>query len=231
MIESALIARRNAAKLLMGPLAALYISIPGAGATAEADARTHADDEQEKATAERVAKKVEKAKTKSHDAREADEAVRHFNEEVAEYARLHNQELKKVGQVNSDAGQKALAGAIIARRGKARQGDLFIMEIQPLFRRLVAEQLKGPDTHAAQKAVVEGNPGHDEDSPPVTVAVNAPYPRGATRSTVPPSVLLTLPKLPDCLNYLFVGKNLILIDAAAQVIVDYLPAAVPELIQ
>ena len=225
MIESPLIARRNATLLLLGPLAAWCVYVPATGAVEVAD------DEQEKATAERVAKKVEKAKHKSHEARERDEAVRHFEEEVADYVRLHDREVTRVGQVESEAGQKALAGAIIARRAKARQGDLFIVEIQPLFRKLIAEQLKGPDTQAAQKAVVEGNPGHDEDSPPVAVAVNAPYPRGAARSTVPTSVLLTLPKLPDCLNYLFVGRNLILIDAVAQVIVDFLPAAAPELIK
>jgi hypothetical protein len=222
MTESPLIARRNATRLLMGPLAALCISVPVTGA---------ADHDEQENVAERVAKKVEKAKHMSPEARLPGEALRHFEAVVAEYARLHDRELKKVGQVESDAAQKALAGALIARRGKARQGDLFVVEIQPLFRRLIAEQLKGPDTQAAQKAVVEGNPGHDEDSPPVAVAVNAPYPRGATRSTVPPSVLLTLPKLPDCLNYLFVGRNLILIDAGAQVIVDFLPAAAPELIQ
>jgi len=223
MIETALIARRNATRMLMGPLAAWCASVPVVGAMAE--------EEQEKATAERVAKKVEKAKHKSHETHETDEAVRHFQEEVAEYVKLHDREVRRIGQVDSEAGQKALAAAIIARRPKARQGDLFNVEVQPLFRRLIAEQLKGPDTHAAQKAVVEGNPGHDEDSPPIAVAVNAPYPRGAARSTVPPSVLLTLPKLPDCLNYLFVGRNLILIDAAAQVIVDFLPAAAPELIK
>src|SRR6187549_3661607 len=103
MIESSLIARRNATRLLIGPLAALWVSAPLAVA----------GDDQDKAAAERVAKKVEKAKHKSREAREADEAVRHFEEEVAEYARLHDREVKRVGQVDSEAGQKALAGAII----------------------------------------------------------------------------------------------------------------------
>ena len=223
MIETPLIARRKATRLLMGPLAAFCIPVP-----ATHFAAPH-EEEQEKVAAEKVAKKVEKAKHKSGEDRKTTEALRHFEKEVAEYARLHDRELRKVGPVETPAAQKALAGAIIARRGKARQGDLFVAEIQPLFRRLIGEQLVGPDTQAARKAVVEGNPGHDEDSPPVAVVVNTPYPPGASRSTVPPSVLLTLPPLPDCLNYLFVGRTLILIDAAAQVIVDFLPTAAPEL--
>ncbi len=38
--------------------------------------------------------------------------------------------------------------------------------------------------------------GTEKDSVPVVVRVNAEYPLGAPRSTVPPSVLLTLPPLP-----------------------------------
>ncbi len=226
MTESPLIARRQANRLLLGPLAAFCVSVPVKGRADLVDF-----DEQEKTAAARVATKVEKAKEETHDDEEEREALQHFAKEVAEYARLHDRERRKIGAVESDAAQKALAGAIIAQRGKARQGDLFVREVQPVFRRRIAGQLQGPDTQAARKAVIEGNPGHDEDSPPVSVVVNAPYPRGATRSTVPPSVLLTLPLLPDCLNYLFVGRNLILIDATAQFIVDFLPAAAPELIQ
>ena len=61
------------------------------------------------------------------------------------------------------------------------------------------------------------------------VRVNAEYPLGAPRSTVPPSVLLTLPPLPACLHYRFVGRDLILVDSVAQLIVDFLPAAAPDL--
>jgi len=61
------------------------------------------------------------------------------------------------------------------------------------------------------------------------VHVNGEYPLGAPRSTVPPSVLLTLPPLPECLHYRFVGQDLILVDSVAQLIVDILPAAAPTL--
>lgn len=222
MHASHLIARRHAARLLVGPLAAWCMP---AHALPLPDA-----DAQEKVAAEKVAKKLEKAR-RTREEKENDERIRRFKKEVMEYARLHDRAARKVGPVTSEAAQKALAAALIAHRREARQGELFTPDVQPLFRRLIDEQLKGPDTLAAQKAVVEGNPGHDEDSPQVVVKVNAPYPRGAARSTVPPSLLITLPVLPDCLNYLFVGRTLILVDAAAQVIVDFLPAAAPQLIK
>jgi hypothetical protein len=41
--------------------------------------------------------------------------------------------------------QQALAHAIEATRVKARPGDIFRPQLQPLFRRLIAEQLNGPD--------------------------------------------------------------------------------------
>ena len=52
---------------------------------------------------------------------------------------------------------------------------------------------------------------------------------GWPRSTVPPSVLLTLPPLPPSLHYRFVGRDLILVDSVAQLVVDLLPAAAPDL--
>ena len=55
------------------------------------------------------------------------------------------------------------------------------------------------------------------------------YPLDAPRSTVPPSLLLTLPPLPSSLHYRFVGRDLILLDSVAQLIVDVLPAAAPDL--
>jgi len=55
------------------------------------------------------------------------------------------------------------------------------------------------------------------------------YPLDAPRSTVPPSLLLTLPPLPSSLHYRFVRRDLILVDSVAQLVVDILPAAAPDL--
>ncbi len=180
--------------------------------------------------AAKVEKKMEKALGMARQA----EALRHFEEEVAEYAELHAKQLAKLGShlpadaQGTVAAQKALARAIAAKRAKAKPGDIFLPEVQPLFRRLIAEQLEGPDGLDARKAVLEGNP-EDADSVPVVVRVNAEYPPGAPRSTVPPSLLLTLPPLPACLHYRFVDRDLVLVDSVAQLIVDFLPAAAPDL--
>ena len=213
--------RRGAARLLIGLLAALCLVVPVlAGPSGGPD---------EKSEAAKVAKKVQKALGTAHQAEEEREALRHFQEDVADYADLHAQQLARLTSLEPVAVQEALARAMAAKRAKAEPGDIFRPEVQPLFRRLIAAQLNGPDALDARKAVVEGNPGLEEESVPIVVRVNAVYPLDAPRSTVPPSVLLTLPPLPSSLHYRFVGRDLVLVDSVAQLVVDLLPAAAPDL--
>jgi hypothetical protein len=182
-------------------------------------------------TEARVAQKVEKARRAGLKAeKEAGEALKRFHKEVAEYERLHAAQLARLGTLEPAKVEEALARAIVSKRDDAKPGDLFKRDVQPLFRRLIAEQLKGPDTAAAREAVGEGNPAREEDSVPVPVRVNGAYPSGASRSTVPASLLLALPPLPSCLHYRFVGTDLLLVDSVAQIIVDFLPKAAPALV-
>ena len=64
--------------------------------------------------------------------------------------------------------------------------------------------------------------------PMVEVAVNAVYPDSAPASTVPSSLLLKMPRLPDEVKYGFVGRALILRDTHANVILDFIQDAVPD---
>jgi hypothetical protein len=59
------------------------------------------------------------------------------------------------------------------------------------------------------------------------VVINGQYIPAAPLSTVPPTVLLQLPPLPEELEYRFVGRTLILRDSIANLIVDFIPNAVP----
>ena len=235
MDDHASLARRGAARFLIGLLAALCLAVPvlaGPGETPE--------EKNEAAKAAKVAKKVEKALERARKAEqeplEADRrALRKFHEEVLEYSELQAKQVARLGKPvavdaqDTFAAQQALARSIQSKRDTARQGDIFAPAVAPIFRRLIAEQLKGPDTLDARKAVVEGNPGLEEESVPIVVRVNAVYPLDAPRSTVPPSLLLTLPPLPACLRYQFVGRDLVLVDSVAGIIVDILPAAAPDL--
>ncbi|HEY6555464.1 MAG TPA: hypothetical protein VI669_19055 [Vicinamibacteria bacterium] len=218
--------RRAAARLFTGLGACLCLAAPVLANPATPE---------EKSAAARVARKVEKAAGTARLAKQEREALHDFEEEVEEYAEFHAKQRAKLGpRIAVDAfaliaEQKALAEAIAAKRAKARPGDIFRPEVHPLFRRLIAAQLEGPAALDARRAIRDGNPGQEreEEVVPVVLGVNAPYPPGAPRSSMPPSLLLTLPSLPDCLHYRFVGRDLILLDSVAQLIVDFLPDAVP----
>ena len=232
MDDRASFARRCAGRFLIGPVAALCLAVPVLASPGERP--------DEKSEAAKVAKKVEKALQKARKAAEepveADRrALREFHEEVMDYAELHAKQVARLGEpVAVDAqgyfaAQQALARSIQSKRDTARQGDIFAPAVEPIFRRLLAVEFRGPDGLPARKAVLEGNPGQEDDSVPIVVRVNGEYPIGTPRSTVPPSVLLTLPPLPACLRYQFVGRDLILVDSVAGLIVDFLPAAAPDL--
>jgi hypothetical protein len=206
------------AHLLIAALATLGLALPAAAQPPVAP--------QEKTEAAKVAKKVEKARVTKHQAKEDVEAVARFQKEISKYADLHD---RLIGRLSAERPATAgdLAAALMSARVKAKPGDIIVPEVQPLLKRLIAEQLSGPDALAARKALEEGNPDREEDAIKVDVRVNAPYPSGAVHSTVPPSLLLTLPTLPACLHYRFVGRDLILVDSVAQLIVDFLKAATP----
>ena len=53
------------------------------------------------------------------------------------------------------------------------------------------------------------------------------YPDGTPLSAVPPGLLRKLPVLPPELDYRFVGRDLILRDVDANIIVDYVLEAAP----
>jgi hypothetical protein len=53
--------------------------------------------------------------------------------------------------------------------------------------------------------------------------VNSRYPDEIPVSTIPPQLLEGLPKLPEEMEYRFVGNDLILMDTHAHIIADFVP--------
>lgn len=127
--------------------------------------------------------------------------------------------------------RRSLAAAIQKARVKARPGDIFAADERPEFTRIVRSETSGKQGAPARKTIAEDNPRGKQDAdhqaPPVRLAVNAIYPDGAPRSTVPPTVLLRMPKIPETVEFRFVGKALVLYDARANLIVDFITNALP----
>ena len=111
--------------------------------------------------------------------------------------------------------QKARAGA--------KPGDIFTPETQPFFKKLLkpAVTKSGPMDERANKNTIK------EEKPLVELKVNAPYPEKQPLSTVPPDVLVQLPKLPKDIEYRFIQKHLLLYDSRASLIIDYIYNAIP----
>ena len=120
-----------------------------------------------------------------------------------------------------DAERNALAMKIRTARATAKAGDIFTPDTRPVFRRLLTPSLTGTDGQQNKAAIRDDNPGT------MTVKINMPYPKAEPLSTVPPDVLKALPVLPKDLEYRFVGKHLILYDARAGLVVDYIPNVIP----
>jgi hypothetical protein len=58
--------------------------------------------------------------------------------------------------------------------------------------------------------------------------VNGDYPAGASLSFMPPCLLAELPPLPEELAYRFLGRDLVLVDLHAALVVDFIPRAIRE---
>jgi hypothetical protein len=123
--------------------------------------------------------------------------------------------------------QKALAAKVRAARSTAKRGDFFTPATQEQFRRLVNPSVKGPDGPENKVAIKDDAPEPKD----VPFEINGEYPRDASLSTVPPDVLRSLPQLPPEIQYRFVGRHLILYDAKANIILDYMLNALPVLPQ
>jgi hypothetical protein len=129
--------------------------------------------------------------------------------------------LKKVDDpAKIQASQQALAAAIRGERAGAKQGDIFTPEIAERLRRLIHPEVTGAKGAKTKEAI-------KEDAPPaVVLKVNAPYTADAL-PTVPPNVLANLPQLPEDLEYRIIGRDLILRDIHANLIVDFVPRIIP----
>jgi hypothetical protein len=155
------------------------------------------------------------------------QVLQEFKARIDAYMELHDRLEKKGPKLEETndpakikASQDALAAQIRAARKDAKAGDIFTPEVRALVRRLMSPETKGADGAKTKQAVREDAPTA------VPLKVNAVYPESQPLPTVPPNLLAALPKLPEDLEYRIVGRNLILRDVHANLIVDFVPNAI-----
>jgi hypothetical protein len=152
-----------------------------------------------------------------------------FKARVEKYADLHKQlakgaaaqkETSDPAQIN--AAKTALAAKIQAARSNAKHGEIFTPEIRAEFRRLLRPELKGEDGRDAKAILKDDAPAPGS----IPFKVNAKYPDSQPLPTVPAKLLITLPPLPAPIEYRLVGQHLLLLDTAADLVVDYILNAI-----
>ena len=110
--------------------------------------------------------------------------------------------------------------ALRSARHEAKQGDLFSRDVATIIRRLIRESLHGMNARAFLATITE-----DDALPMDRPVVNGSYPEGSALTTMPPDLLKLLPVMPAGLEYRFVGRDLILWDPHANLVVDVIPNA------
>jgi hypothetical protein len=155
-----------------------------------------------------------------------------FMDRVQAYVNLHKSigshlpALKPTDQPEKIANhQQALAQKIREARRHAKRGDIFSEEARGAFRRTVREEFGGPHGHGARTTIRQGEP-----LKAIRLRVNEPYPDGVPYTTLPPTLLLKFPKLPDQVAYRIVDRDLILLDVEANLVIDRIPDIFPETI-
>jgi len=117
-----------------------------------------------------------------------------------------------------------LAAGLAAARKDATQGVIFTAKVAAEFRRILAADAASRTPQERADLMTE--------VPATAAAINGQYPIDSPTGPLalpsfPPNLLAVLPELPDTVEYRFLGTSLVLRDASANLIVDYLTNVAP----
>lgn len=160
-----------------------------------------------------------------------------FREALQAYVDRSQPFRKEAAQAQQDAGrggtapsatslrrrQNVLAEALQTRlRPDARPGELFTPDTAAAITSILAQAFRSDRRALILDELAEQHEGQE------TAAVSAPAINSQLKAPrVPPRLAEILPPLPKQLEYDFAGRTLILRDVDADVVVDYLPDALP----
>jgi hypothetical protein len=116
----------------------------------------------------------------------------------------------------------ALADAIQKARSTAREGDIFTPPVAVHIRALISDRLTARG-FLPEELISAMSEEADEFSPQAVVNGRFPWGRG---TIMWPFLLEALPHLPHELQYRMIGRDLILVDAHADLVIDIMRNAV-----
>ena len=158
-------------------------------------------------------------------------ALAEFDQRLKEYVTVRNEVNKGAAKQRETSNPEQIANArtmlatkIRDKRTTAKAGDIFSPHIQQHFRKFLAPELTGVKGQNTKGSIKDEAPAPGA----VKMAVNAEYPKDQPLGTVPPNVLKALPELPEGIEFRFIDSYLALRDAEANLIIDYMPRAIPK---
>ena len=157
-------------------------------------------------------------------------ALKKFTVSVDEYLKLRNSIEKQLPALKNKeelpeiiaAHQQALARKIREGRPNAKTGDIFTREVREAFRHLIQSVFKDRQSAATRSTLQQ-----QKTVKAVSLQVNGIYPDAVAETTFPSTLLQKLPTLPDELAYRIMGRDLVLVDSKANLVVDLFHEALP----
>ena len=160
-----------------------------------------------------------------------DDPVRRFESRVAAYVALHRsvEGLLPAPQLFTDYGEAqkvfaAMSEAMRTARPAAHEGEIFGDDVAPELRRRINDGLRAGRLDPAD-LLAEMQDTTEPDARPAVVNEKFSW---AVGNLMPPSLLMRLPTVPDELQFRLVGRDLVLIDIHAGLVVDLLRNVLPN---
>lgn len=154
--------------------------------------------------------------------------IQAFENGVKDYVAQRNKLKENAPKLSKDstpeqlqAYRTALEQSLRTARAGAKRGDLFRPETADYIRRTLKTEFQGQDRKELRDTVFE------TETQGVILKVNYPYAQTAELSEMPATLLAKLPQLPKEVRYRFVGRNMLLVDRESNVIIDFMPDALP----
>lgn len=155
-------------------------------------------------------------------------AIQTFEKHIKDYVQLRNKLRENAPKLSKDstpeqihAYRTALEQSLRSARAGAKRGDLFRPETADYIRRTLKIEFQGKDRQQLRETMFE------TETKGVVLRVNHPYAQTAEFSEMPATLLAKLPQVPKEVRYRFVGRNMLLVDRESNLIIDYMPEALP----
>jgi hypothetical protein len=152
-----------------------------------------------------------------------------FGARVEAYEKLRKEAVKNVPALKKKSKPEeiathhdALVNKIREMRSNAVRGDIFTPSATEAIARAIKSVYAGPEAHGVRNTIQAGEPLAG-----FKVEVNQKYPENLPFTTMPPTLLSALPRLPDEVVYRLIGTTLLLVDRRANIIIDFMPNAIP----